>query len=94
LQDDEDTFHRVEEGIRRRLPDDRNFRAETVDVEDPSVNVPDAIEVISRGEMVIICDDADQESEGDLMMAVELITPEDTNFSATHGTSRRFGGGG
>jgi hypothetical protein len=40
--------------------------------------------------MVLVCDDADQESEGDVMMAAELVTPEDINFLATHGIPRRF----
>jgi hypothetical protein len=45
LQEDEHTCHRVEEGTRRRLADDRDFRAKAVGVEDPFVNVPDAIQV-------------------------------------------------
>ena len=49
-------------------------------MEDPFVNVPDAIEVISRGGMVIVCDDADQESEGNLMMAAELVTAEEERW--------------
>jgi len=44
--------------------------------------------------MDIVCDGADQESEGDLMMAAELVIPEDISFTATHGTPRRFSGGG
>lgn len=51
----------------------------------PFTDVPDAIEAIARGEMVVVCDDEDRESEGDLTMAAELVTPEAVNFMATHG---------
>lgn len=47
-------------------------------------NVERAIEAIRRGEMVILVDDEDRENEGDLVMAAELVTPEDINFMATH----------
>lgn len=39
-----------------------------------------AIEDIKLGKMVIVVDDADRENEGDLIMAAELITPNDVNF--------------
>lgn len=42
------------------------------------------IEAIACGEMVVVCDDEDRENEGDLMMAAELVTPEDINFMATY----------
>jgi len=35
--------------------------------------------------MVVVADDEDRESEGDLVAAAELITPEKINFMATHG---------
>lgn len=35
--------------------------------------------------MVIVCDDDEREAEGDLMMAAELVGPEDINFMVTHG---------
>lgn len=48
-------------------------------------SVQSILEEIRRGRMVIVCDDDDREAEGDLMMAAELVTPEDVNFMATHG---------
>ncbi len=38
------------------------------------------IEDIRRGRMVVIVDDEDRENEGDLVMAAELVRPEDVNF--------------
>ena len=47
--------------------------------------IPEAIEAIRNGEMVIVIDDEDRENEGDFIAAAELITPEMVNFMATHG---------
>src|SRR5947199_5171217 len=35
--------------------------------------------------MVVVCDDADRENEGDLTIAAQFATPEAINFMATHG---------
>lgn len=43
------------------------------------------IEDLRKGKMVILVDDEDRENEGDLVVAAELVTPEDINFMATHG---------
>ncbi|MEI7436192.1 MAG: bifunctional 3,4-dihydroxy-2-butanone-4-phosphate synthase/GTP cyclohydrolase II [bacterium] len=50
-----------------------------------SGSVAAAIEAISRGEMIVIADDAHRENEGDLVMASEKVTPDAINFMATHG---------
>jgi len=47
--------------------------------------IPEAIEAIKDGEMVILVDDEDRENEGDLMIAAEKVTPEVINFMATYG---------
>src|SRR5580692_5189156 len=47
--------------------------------------IPDAIEEIRAGRMLVVVDDEDRENEGDLTMAAECITPEAINFMATHG---------
>ena len=47
--------------------------------------IPEAIEEIRKGKMVIIVDDEDRENEGDLAIAAEFATPEVINFMATHG---------
>ncbi|MDX9882008.1 MAG: bifunctional 3,4-dihydroxy-2-butanone-4-phosphate synthase/GTP cyclohydrolase II [Prolixibacteraceae bacterium] len=47
--------------------------------------IPEAIEAIRNGELVIVVDDEDRENEGDFIAAAELTTPEMVNFMATHG---------
>lgn len=47
-------------------------------------SIPDILEDIKKGKMVIVIDDENRENEGDLIMAAELVTPEDVNFMAQH----------
>lgn len=47
--------------------------------------IPEAIEDIRAGKMVIIVDDESRENEGDLAMAAEMVTPEAINFMAKEG---------
>ncbi len=47
--------------------------------------IPDAIEEIRQGQMVIVVDDEDRENEGDFIMAAEKVTAESINFLAMHG---------
>lgn len=47
--------------------------------------IPEAIEAIRNGNLIIVVDDEDRENEGDFIAAAELITPEKVNFMATHG---------
>ena len=51
----------------------------------PFTDVPDAIEEIRAGRMIVVVDDEDRENEGDLTLAAEKVTPEAINFMATHG---------
>jgi 3,4-dihydroxy 2-butanone 4-phosphate synthase / GTP cyclohydrolase II len=51
----------------------------------PFVSVPEAVEEIRAGRIVIVVDDEDRENEGDLTVAAEKVTPEIINFMATHG---------
>jgi len=37
-----------------------------------------------QGKMVILMDDEDRENEGDIIIAAEMVRPEDINFMATH----------
>jgi 3,4-dihydroxy 2-butanone 4-phosphate synthase/GTP cyclohydrolase II len=46
-------------------------------------SVPDLIEDIRLGRMVILMDDEDRENEGDLIIAAEAVTPEIINFFAS-----------
>ena len=51
----------------------------------PFCSIPEAIEDIRLGRMVIVVDDEDRENEGDLTIAAEKATPEIINFMARHG---------
>src|ERR1700761_9359574 len=51
----------------------------------PFTNVPDAIEEIRAGRMIVVVDDEDRENEGDLTLAAEKVTPEAINFMAKYG---------
>lgn len=49
------------------------------------VNVPDAVDIILSGGMLIVVDDENRENEGDLVMAADLVTPETINFMISQG---------
>ncbi|XP_030942546.1 bifunctional riboflavin biosynthesis protein RIBA 1, chloroplastic isoform X1 [Quercus lobata] len=49
-------------------------------------SIPEAIEDIRQGKMVVVVDDEDRENEGDLIMAAQLATPEAMAFIVKHGT--------
>src|ERR1700751_5548401 len=51
----------------------------------PFTNVPTAIEEIRRGRMIVVVGDEGRESEGDLPLAAERVTPEAINFMAKYG---------
>lgn len=46
----------------------------------PFAAIPDAVDAIGRGEIVVVVDDEDRENEGDLIMAAEHATPETMAF--------------
>ena len=52
----------------------------------PQLNtIPELLEDIRAGRMVVLMDDADRENEGDLVMAASKVRPEDVNFMARFG---------
>ena len=51
----------------------------------PFAPIPDAIDAIRDGQLVVVVDDEGRENEGDLTIAAEKITPAAINFMATHG---------
>jgi 3,4-dihydroxy 2-butanone 4-phosphate synthase/GTP cyclohydrolase II len=59
-----------------KLSEERNYKFD---------QIPDAIEDIRRGKMVIVVDDEDRENEGDFIMAAEKVTAESINFLTIHG---------
>ncbi|MFG0292661.1 MAG: 3,4-dihydroxy-2-butanone-4-phosphate synthase [Phycisphaerales bacterium JB050] len=46
----------------------------------PFSPIPEVLEDLRQGKMVILTDDEDRENEGDLVMAAEFITPEAVTF--------------
>lgn len=46
--------------------------------------IPEVINDLRKGKMVIVVDDANRENEGDVTMAAEMITPEAVNFMLNH----------
>jgi 3,4-dihydroxy 2-butanone 4-phosphate synthase / GTP cyclohydrolase II len=50
--------------------------------ESPFATIEEALEEIRRGRMIVVCDGADRENEGDLVMAAQFATPEAVNFMA------------
>jgi len=48
-------------------------------------SIPEAIQDLSQGKMIVLVDDENRENEGDLTIAAEKVTPEAVNFMATHG---------
>jgi 3,4-dihydroxy 2-butanone 4-phosphate synthase / GTP cyclohydrolase II len=48
-------------------------------------SIPEALEDLRGGRMVIVVDDENRENEGDLICAAQFATPEVINFMATHG---------
>jgi 3,4-dihydroxy 2-butanone 4-phosphate synthase / GTP cyclohydrolase II len=51
----------------------------------PFATIPEALEEIRAGRMLVVVDDEDRENEGDLTMAAQCVTPAAINFMATHG---------
>ncbi|MEK7407619.1 MAG: 3,4-dihydroxy-2-butanone-4-phosphate synthase [Acidobacteriota bacterium] len=51
----------------------------------PFASIPEALEDLRAGRMLVVVDDEDRENEGDLTAAAEKVTPEIINFMATHG---------
>ncbi|KAI4375602.1 hypothetical protein MLD38_013454 [Melastoma candidum] len=49
-------------------------------------SIPEAIEDVRQGKMVLVVDDEDRENEGDIIMAAELATPEAMAFIVKHGS--------
>ena len=51
----------------------------------PFSTIPEALEELRAGRMLVVVDDEDRENEGDLTAAADTITPEMVNFMAVHG---------
>jgi len=51
----------------------------------PFHSIPEAIEDIRNGKIVIVVDDEDRENEGDFLMAADKVSPEAINIMVKHG---------
>jgi len=47
--------------------------------------IPEAVEAIRNGQLIIVVDDEDRENEGDFIAAAEMVTPEMVNFMTLYG---------
>src|SRR3970040_923929 len=47
--------------------------------------VADIVDDLRAGQTVVLVDDEDRETDGDLLFAAEVVTPEKINFIARHG---------
>ena len=47
-------------------------------------SIPEAIQAIANGDMIVVVDDDDRENEGDLIVAASKATPEQIAFMVRH----------
>lgn len=47
--------------------------------------IPEALDALRRGEIILVSDDDDRENEGDFICAAEFATTQNVNFMAIHG---------
>jgi 3,4-dihydroxy 2-butanone 4-phosphate synthase/GTP cyclohydrolase II len=52
---------------------------------DPFSPIPQLLDDLKAGKMIVLVDDEHRENEGDLVCAAEKVTPEIINFMAVHG---------
>ena len=50
-----------------------------------TASIPEIIDELKAGRMVILVDEEDRENEGDLVLLADFVTPETINFMAKHG---------
>ena len=46
--------------------------------------IPEALEALRAGEVILVTDDPERENEGDFICAAEFATTENVNLMATH----------
>ena len=51
----------------------------------PFSPIPEMLEELKAGRMIVLVDDASRENEGDLVIAAEKVTPQAINFMTRHG---------
>lgn len=66
----------------------KTYLCQNLKVEMSEINlntIPEAIEDLKNGKVIIVVDDENRENEGDFLSAAELTTPEVINFMTIHG---------
>ena len=48
-------------------------------------SIPELLDELRAGRMIVLMDDEERENEGDLVMAASKVRPEDINFMARFG---------
>ena len=47
--------------------------------------IPEVLEELKKGKLVLVTDDKDRENEGDFICAAQFASTENVNFMAVHG---------
>jgi 3,4-dihydroxy 2-butanone 4-phosphate synthase/GTP cyclohydrolase II len=50
----------------------------------PFASIPEILDELKAGRMIVLVDDEDRENEGDIVVAAQFCTPEVVNFISTH----------
>jgi len=53
----------------------------------PFSPIPEVLEALREGRLVVLCDDEARENEGDLVVAAEKVTPPSSPFMAVNGAA-------
>jgi len=67
------------------LDSGRLFLYHGMAMENPFAHIPEILEELKSGRMIVLVDDEHRENEGDLVCAAEKVAPEIINFMAAHG---------
>src|ERR1044072_8190379 len=72
-------------GLGVEVPEGYGTELRRIQVNMEFASIPDAIEDLKAGKMIVVVDDPDRENEGDLIMPGETCTPEAMNFMIRFG---------
>ncbi|HKS15905.1 MAG TPA: 3,4-dihydroxy-2-butanone-4-phosphate synthase, partial [Planctomycetota bacterium] len=53
-------------------------------MDQPFAPIPEILDELRAGRMIVLVDDENRENEGDLILAAEKATPESVNFVRRH----------
>ncbi len=79
-------FLLISELVKKLCRDPNYVNFETFSMSEFQLNtIPEAIDDLKNGKVIIVVDDENRENEGDFLSAAELTTPEIINFMTIHG---------